>query len=85
MKGSHQIQDSSSETNREEPQVKIEINSAWIGSVFLFKAMLTPKIITFVYWLALLGCLGGGIAAMGQRTMGVLPGLAIMIGGPDSR
>jgi ABC-type spermidine/putrescine transport system permease subunit II len=33
-------------------------------NIFFFDAMLTPKIITGVYWLCLLGVLFGGIALM---------------------
>jgi hypothetical protein len=33
-------------------------------SVFFFDDMLTPKIITFVYWLLLVGCVLGGLTAM---------------------
>ena len=32
--------------------------------VFLFDTMITPKIITFVYWLMLLGAIVGGIVVM---------------------
>ena len=62
--------------------MNIEIKGEWLGKVFLFNSMLTPKIITFVYWLALIACLVGGIVAMGQRTPGVWGGIAIMVGGP---
>jgi hypothetical protein len=47
--------------------------------------MLTPKIITFVYWLALFGVVIGGIGSMfgmGRLTFsGFLTGLAIIVGG----
>lgn len=33
-------------------------------SIFFFDSMLTPKIITFVYWLLLLASAIGGISAM---------------------
>ncbi|MFC5742109.1 DUF4282 domain-containing protein [Dyella tabacisoli] len=33
-------------------------------SILFFDAMLTPKIITVVYWLSLLGVLFGGIGTM---------------------
>lgn len=33
-------------------------------NVFFFDNMLTPKIITVVYWLMLAGCVIGGIVAM---------------------
>ena len=62
--------------------MKIEIKGAWLANVFLFKGMLTPKIITFVYWLALASSLIAGIAAMGERSMGVWVGIGIMVAGP---
>ncbi|CAI0915143.1 Uncharacterised protein [Serratia rubidaea] len=49
-------------------------------SIFLFDAMLTPKIITVVYWLTLLGVIISGIGMMTYS--GVFSGLlAILIGG----
>lgn len=33
-------------------------------SVFFFDKMLTPTIITFVYWLLLIGCVIGGLVTM---------------------
>ncbi|AML59690.1 DUF4282 domain-containing protein [Serratia rubidaea] len=49
-------------------------------SIFLFDAMLTPKIITVVYWLTLLGVIVSGIGMMTYS--GVFSGLlAILIGG----
>ena len=62
--------------------MNIEIKGQSLRNAFLFDSMLTPKIITFVYWLALIGCIAAGIAAMGQRSMGILPGIGIIIGGP---
>ncbi|TWX55770.1 DUF4282 domain-containing protein [Colwellia hornerae] len=48
--------------------------------VFVFDAMLTPKIITFVYWLMLLGCLVSGLGAMfTQYGGGFLAGLGIIV------
>ena len=29
-----------------------------------FDKMIMPKVITFIYWLALLGCIVGGLATM---------------------
>jgi hypothetical protein len=53
--------------------------------LFFFEDMLTPKIITFVYWLALFGVLIGGIGSMfmmGRLSFsGFVTGLAIIIGG----
>ena len=48
--------------------------------------MLTPKIITFVYWLMLLSAVVSGIASMSSGYGGVtfgkfLKGLGIMVGG----
>ncbi|NRD71935.1 DUF4282 domain-containing protein [Shewanella sp. VB17] len=50
--------------------------------VFFFDKMLTPKIITFVYWLMLLGCLISGLVTMftGYGS-GFFSGLAVIIGG----
>ncbi|HDJ1438365.1 TPA: DUF4282 domain-containing protein [Serratia rubidaea] len=49
-------------------------------NIFLFDAMLTPKIITVVYWLTLLGVIISGIGMMTYS--GVFSGLlAILIGG----
>ncbi|MDX1588568.1 MAG: DUF4282 domain-containing protein [Oleiphilaceae bacterium] len=51
-----------------------------------FNAMLTPKIITFVYWLLLLGAAGSGLATMAGGyegfTMGTFfMGLLVAAGG----
>jgi hypothetical protein len=43
-----------------------------------FDKMIMPKVITFIYWLALLGCIVGGLATMFSS---FLTGLAILIGG----
>ncbi|WP_250657529.1 DUF4282 domain-containing protein [Alkalimarinus coralli] len=50
--------------------------------VFFFDSMLTPKIITFVYWLMLLGALTSGLVTMfvGYNT-NFLGGLGMIIGG----
>lgn len=50
---------------------------------FLFNEMITPRIITFIYWLLLLAALGGGLSVMsggmGGFTFGsFLQGLATM-------
>lgn len=51
-------------------------------SVFFFDSMLTPKIITFVYWLMLLGTLFSGLGSMfAGYGGGILAGLGIIIGG----
>ncbi|MBX9899950.1 MAG: DUF4282 domain-containing protein [Burkholderiaceae bacterium] len=54
--------------------------------IFYFEDMLTPKIITFVYWLLLLFCVVSGLGTMfggygGPSFGGFLAGLGIMIGG----
>jgi uncharacterized protein DUF4282 len=50
--------------------------------IFFFDAMLTPKIITFVYWLMLLGSLVSGLGTMfGGYGGSFLGGLGIIIGG----
>lgn len=54
--------------------------------LFHFDSMLTPKIITFVYWLLLLFAVISGLAAMsggygGVTFGGFLMGLGIIIGG----
>jgi len=51
-------------------------------NIFLFDAMLTPKIITFVYWLMLLGVLVSGLRTMFAEYGGsFFGGLAIIVGG----
>ncbi|MEC9318693.1 MAG: DUF4282 domain-containing protein, partial [Pseudomonadota bacterium] len=51
-------------------------------NIFVFNSMLTPKIITFVYWLMLLGCLISGIGSMfTQYGGGFFAGLGIIIFG----
>ncbi len=54
--------------------------------IFFFDSMLTPKIINFVYWLALLGVVVSGLASMfagfGGLTFGkFVMGLFIIVGG----
>jgi hypothetical protein len=54
--------------------------------VFFFDAMLTPKIITFVYWLLLLIAVVSGLGSMfggygGVTFAKLLMGLGIMVGG----
>lgn len=50
--------------------------------IFVFDSMLTPKIITFVYWLMLLGCLVSGLGSMfTQYGGGFFAGLGIIIFG----
>lgn len=50
--------------------------------MFFFDSMLTPKIITFVYWLMLLGSLITGIGTMfNEYGGGLFTGLGIIIAG----
>ncbi|MGO2012861.1 MAG: DUF4282 domain-containing protein [Pseudoalteromonas sp.] len=50
--------------------------------LFFFNSMITPKIITFIYWLMLLGTLISGIATMfTQYGGGFIAGLGIIIFG----
>jgi len=54
--------------------------------VFFFNAMLTPKIITFVYWLLLLFVVVSGLGTMfggygGVNFIKFLMGIGIIIGG----
>jgi hypothetical protein len=55
-------------------------------NVFFFESMLTPKIITFVYWLLLLAAVVSGIATMFSGYAGLtfatfMSGLLIVVGG----
>jgi hypothetical protein len=49
-----------------------------IKDFLYFDKMIMPKVITFIYWLALLGCVIGGLVVMFQS---FLSGLGIIIGG----
>jgi hypothetical protein len=49
--------------------------------IFFFDAMLTPKIITFVYWLGLLAVLVAGVGQLFGPYTSVLSGLGILVGG----
>lgn len=58
------------------------MNGNFWKSVFFFNSMLTPKIITFIYWLMLLSVLIGGIYMMFMPYFGgFFKGLAILIFG----
>jgi hypothetical protein len=50
--------------------------------LFFFDTMLTPKIITLVYWLMLLGAVGGGLATLFNGSF--LIGLGTILGGAVS-
>ncbi len=49
-----------------------------IKDFLFFDKMVMPKVITFIYWLALIGCVIGGLVTMFQSC---LTGLMIIIGG----
>jgi hypothetical protein len=49
-----------------------------IKDFLYFDKMIMPEVITFLYWLALLGCVIGGLATMFQS---FLTGLGVLIGG----
>jgi uncharacterized membrane protein YciS (DUF1049 family) len=49
--------------------------------LFFFDSMLTPKIITFVYWLMLLGAIVSGVGTMLTPYGSVIYGLGIIIAG----
>ena len=51
--------------------------------IFFFDSMLTPKIITFVYWLALLGVVISGLVTMfaGRSFASFLMGVMVIVGG----
>lgn len=49
--------------------------------VFFFDDMITPKVITFIYWLLLLAVLIGGLSTMFRGFGGFLGGIAIIVFG----
>lgn len=49
--------------------------------LFFFDSMLTPKIITVVYWLGLLSIVIGGLSTMFGHYGSIWSGLGIIIGG----
>jgi hypothetical protein len=55
-----------------------------VKNIFFFEAMLTPKIITFVYWLCLVSVVVGGVGLMvsGEFFRGLL---GLVIGGVFTR
>ncbi len=56
------------------------MNGTFWKSVFFFDSMVTPKIITFIYWLLLLGVVVGGLYMMFLPYFGgFFKGLAILI------
>jgi len=55
--------------------------------IFFFDSMLTPKIITFVYWLGLVGVVIAGLITMfagGASFLRFLMGLGVIAGGAVS-
>jgi hypothetical protein len=53
-----------------------------VRDIFFFDSMLTPKIITFVYWLMLLGCVVSGIGTMfSSYGGGFISGVGIIVFG----
>lgn len=53
-----------------------------VNNAFFFDSMITPKIITFLYWLMLLGVVIFGLITMFNRFMGGFwLGLAVIVGG----
>jgi len=68
------------------PRLCLKIKGGQMKDVFYFNAMLTPKIITFVYWLLLLFAVISGLSTMFVGYDGItfgkfLMGLGIIIGG----
>lgn len=60
-------------------------NNNPVNNVLFFDSMITPKIITFVYWLMLLGVVIFGLVTMFNRFFGGFwLGLAIIVGGAIS-
>jgi hypothetical protein len=55
-----------------------------VKTLLFFESMITPKIITFIYWLALLGAVIGGIGSMFAFRVtfaSFMTGIGIIIGG----
>ena len=51
-----------------------------LKSVLFFDSMLTPKIITLVYWLLLVGCVGSGLLMiLGVFGGGLIQGLLVAL------
>lgn len=69
----------------ETPQLRPAGSAGLIKTLFFFDSMITPKIITLVYWLLLLGAIVGGIGSMfafrGVTFSSFMTGVGIMIGG----
>jgi hypothetical protein len=66
-------------------QPAVRHSASLARSVFFFDSMVTPKIITFVYWLLLVAALIGGLGSMfafrGVTFVSFMTGIGIIIGG----
>jgi hypothetical protein len=66
-------------------QAVVRHNGSLAHMLFFFDSMLTPKIITFVYWLLLAASLIGGIGSMfafrGVTFVSFMTGIGIIVGG----
>ncbi len=66
-------------------QPAVRHNASLARNVLFFDAMLTPKIITFVYWLLLVAALVAGLGSMfafrGVTYVSFMTGIGIIIGG----
>jgi len=49
--------------------------------VLFFDSMLTPKIITFVYWLMIVGVVIAGLKEIFSSSGSIIQGVAILFGG----
>jgi len=60
-------------------------NGSMAHTLFFFDSMITPKIITFVYWLLLVVAVVGGLGSMfafrGVTFVSFITGLGIIVGG----
>lgn len=64
------------------PQYDAPKGTGFFGSIFLLDAMLTPKIITLIYWLGSLICIAYGVAMIGGATdKSAALGFAVLFGG----
>ncbi len=55
-----------------------------MGDFLTFRKFITPTVIQIIFWIGVVVCVIGGIAAMaqGQGAMGVLSGIGMIILGP---
>jgi hypothetical protein len=54
------------------------VNEVEFKDLLFFDKMFMPKVITFIYWLAIIGCVIGGLVTMASS---FLTGLAVLVGG----